>query len=565
MNGFFTAVLCFLTALSLPAQSGKSLKKVVPAPLDFSGDTTLKKLDYSRLTFHKKVLFYHSGMKNELVFSDCELKGPINLSNTNFQGPVLFEYISFDSTLDLTFNHFARPLVISNIRSEQGIDFSSNNLSDTALFERTFFVGKASFINNGFYDHANYKASEFLNLAYFKENKFYSTSSFNGSKFKSLADFSMSQFSKNACFFNVNFDSLTVFESVKFDSAVFFSGSLFGSQSQVIFSSAEFQDQARFRDTKFQGTSNFVESVFAQKADFDSAHFSGKVDFSKAGFRKASFKKAVFESEVSFKDARFRDTLNFNHASFKGNVFFNSETRLPDYIDFSYVEWIEKTIDFTGCKSNTKGVVKINLTGTDISKIKIDYLHFRLCFDPKWSVVNDDDFEKMAAVYKDLLSNFDKNNLVSSYEILDKEFTDLKYRNRMGDKWVKIFSPYYWLKSIDLMWWDYGYKKGYIFTWTIILLMLFSVGSYFWYPWLKVVYPTRIMPYEEKGNPPYHQLPLRKRIYCAAIYTTIVFFSLNVQLDKIRWSPKRYLVFLIILYTAGLICEGYMINYVLAK
>lgn len=553
------AVLCaFLPTMK--AQLGP--KKFISAGLHFEHDTThISKVIFLNCVIGKRLTVYKCKVRNEFVMRFCELNDRVYFEGSTLQGLVYFDYNSFNSDAEFTNVYFARQAVFSESLFKDKCEFTGNTFIDSAVFEKTKWKGMASFARNKFSAPVSFLKAEFRSYTLFADT-FYRACNFDGAVFGSTVSFAGASFSRTS-FCGTTFDSLVLFKRARFDSIAVFHGSSFKHGSRIDFEDAEFKGPVRFRNARLFGECDFSDVVFEKRAEFDSTYFDKKTDFSEASFHSVSFKKAEFNSEVSFKDTYFSDTLSFNHASFRGNVFFNSETRLPPYVDFSYVDWIEKTIDFTGCKTANNQMVRINLIGTDISKVKIDYLHFRLDFN-QMNLDNKDDFEKIAAVYKELLTNFDKNNLVSSYEILDKEFTGLKYRHSMGSTWVKIFSPYFWLEKIDQMWWDYGYKKGYIFIWTVVLLAFFSSGTYFWYPKLKVIYPSRIMPYENSGLT-YQKLPFRKRIYCAAIYTSIIFFSLNVKLDAITWKPKRYLIFLVILYATGLICEGYIINYVLAK
>jgi hypothetical protein len=132
---------------------------------------------------------------------------------------------------------------------------------------------------------------------------------------------------------------------------------------------------------------------------------------------------------------------------------------MPDILDFSNVK-ITEEVDFSKAKK-VDSICKINIYGTDISKIKLRYEMFKLYFPKKDNIP----FELQANVYEQLLNNFKKNGYIRSYEKLDKEYKELYYIEKGGMyKIVNLFQKY---------WWGYGYDKLSILLYTIGFFVFF--------------------------------------------------------------------------------------------
>jgi hypothetical protein len=354
---------------------------------------------------------------------------------------------------------------------------------------------------------------------------------FSHSRFKIDADFRVAHFQKWSDFSNVKFEKDASFQFSKF-------------KEGVTFSDATFQSKAEFSYSYFLKNSHFLKDTFRKRAEFMAASFKGSVDFSQSiFFKKADFSFVKFDSTTSFSWATFLDT-----------------------IDFIGTEINCKRIDFTQCHTDTiEGIHEptlrfINLLRTDVSKIKLDYLHFRLFF------LLNTTYEEKANVYNGLLKNFRDDGFTDSYEIMDKEFKLLTYNHKIENS--NILGKIYFscLKNIDRYWWDYGYSKGMVFKWIIIFILIFTLITYFVYPRLREVYLINNIPCEGQLEILYKNHSFLKKSYSAFLYTIILFFSLNVKLEKVKWwQPKRYVGYIFLVYLIGLVCLGYAISFVLQK
>jgi hypothetical protein len=306
--------------------------------------------------------------------------------------------------------------------------------------------------------------------------------------------------------------------------------------------------------------------------------------------------------------------------------------KLPDLIDFSHNKSLPNIVDFTNAdfdsiKSEKKlcGDTRhyINIYNSDISKIKLDYLNFRLCFyDPrqieesftailekikkmensfskkaKYTAVEDSAIrlleempayktyiqtifpgadlkdpvvvnftrfylaigsfpsmlssDKTEALYSGLLKNFETHGQKISYESADIERNNFIHTN--------------W--NISRIWNEYGYHKEWIFYWTASFLLIFTMTTYMLGNVLfendnknDVIYGMKNMPELDMDC----KFPKLKKIKYAFIYTAIIFFSFSVRTENLNFR-KKACVYIVIVNVVGLLCLGYLANFILQK
>ncbi|MVN21423.1 pentapeptide repeat-containing protein [Mucilaginibacter arboris] len=144
-----------------------------------------------------------------------------------------------------------------------------------------------------------------------------------------------------------------------------------------------------------------VKDTFKSKTNFDGAKFKDTCDFSSSKFSSiVSFTEANFSNKLSFLNVEFDSTTNFTRDTFNKSITFSYlkptnnarllfyRTCFPSLLDFSFNQQLYNDISLSGGNfekdsmytNNRKGWHYINLYNSDVTKIKIDYLHFRLCF-----------------------------------------------------------------------------------------------------------------------------------------------------------------------------------------
>ncbi len=217
-----------------------------------------------------------------------------------------------------------------------------------------------------------------------------------------------------------------------------------------------------------------------------------------------------------------------------------------------------------------KRICKVRLDGcSDISFLQIDYIRFRLDFP------NNIHKEERKRVYEMLLSKFKKEHLVESYENLDKEYKEFKYSS---SNFILSFVNY-----LDKYWWDYGYKKELVVFWTFFFILLFTFiitasekESKLSYEYLRdnIYEYHRELSYISVGKKMYSAFdpdkafndkhPSQARIFSALLYVLFIFFSLRLDFKELK-PLRSSSLFIIVIYTIGNICLGFLIKVIITN
>ena len=193
------------------------------------------------------------------------------------------------------------------------------------------------------------------------------------------------------------------------------------------------------------------------------------------------------------------------------------------------------------------GYCKILLNNTDIDKIKLDYSYFELAFHPNDSI----DVNSRLSIYKKVLSG--QSDFPEGYKRLDIEYRKFKYSK--DGAWGMF------LNVLNRWWWNYGYNKEYIFFWTTFFLILFTFITYFIFDNLsQLVYQVNNIP-----KIPGFKNQIGQRLWYSFIYTTTIFFRLTLSIEKINFRERTGTIYLVIVYSIGIICMAYLANFVLKE
>jgi hypothetical protein len=333
---------------------------------------------------------------------------------------------------------------------------------------------------------------------------------------------------------------------------------------------------------EFRNPTNFSYSVYNSpvNADFSSSTFRCKADFSFSTFKaKANFLGAHFDSSADFSKVKFSSEADFSAAAFNSVVSFKYAS-LPDTLWFENVKEIQDEIDLTVARIDTLKTkdknykCKIDLFNSDISKIRINYVLFQLCFPP------DKTFEQKMSTYEKLLKKFKDEGFLESYKLLDVEYQDFIYKQNKN----VILNCF--LKN----WWNYGYNKEYVLTWSLFIFVLFYLLNIFLFNHLqKNVFEIDFAFYNKSnsgesvqnisssGFSKAHQRTLtvkRKalitlnnlaiRVINPLIYTGVIFFGLTISLEKFK-KFSGWAIYIWLIYLIGLFCLAYIINIIIVK
>ncbi len=422
---------------------------------------------------------------------------------------------------------------------ENGADFAYSRFELMASFGGSYFLKPVNFWGSEFNSMAFFDYAIFMDGIHFGEIRAYSGISFRG----------------------VNFKSWVRIGGV-YDSIANFQGAIFESDSG--FESIRFNGSARFWKTRFDSTANFGYTRFSSLATFSQSTFRGWVNFKNSEFISfADFERVQFDS-VSFQNTNFNSVANFNEAKFQGKVNLNG-CLLPDTLIFTGVQSSQE-IDFTyaltdSIQSGDRCV--IDLYGTDLSKIKFDYSRFKILTDSsKYQR------RQLGNIYEKILKMQNEQGFLDGYEVVDKEYRQFKNTyNKSGFSYFLGAISSWYERTV----WDYGYRKELIFLWTFVLFAFFFFVNHLLFPYLnRCVYRID----NTYGQTP-QALLLRnelltvirlfkiRNIFNALFYTSLVFFGLRLNTDKIQFKHFIGASYLLIQYTIGIICLAYLANVII--
>lgn len=285
------------------------------------------------------------------------------------------------------------------------------------------------------------------------------------------------------------------------------------------------------------------------KAVFDSTTFGGGVSFDGAEMNDTlSFYQNTFTDDVSFDDAKLPGFFNLSDLTISDTAHITFvRTILPDTFSFGYNSNIPE-IDLTYCSGiRHADVCHIFLYHTDISKLKLDYIHFKLYFHNFRGDEIDD--ESKEVVYESLLKNFKDRGQNESFRLLDIEYQDFKLAH----------SSLSFLRWLPKYWWNYGYNKELVFKWAALFLLIFSIINFVFLGYFnRDVYPISYV------STPNLRKPLL-RLWYAFVYSSSIFWGVSIKLENMKFDRVFSCIYILLFYTLGIICLAYMANFVLQK
>jgi uncharacterized protein YjbI with pentapeptide repeats len=446
----------------------------------------------------------------------------------------------------------------------QDINYSQNRqyhlfqFKTPVKFASGIFLKETDFSNAGFHYIAEFDKIYFHQAADFSHAHFFSDAIFENTRFRSRANFSVVKFDSTAYFLGAYFGSDAEFRSAYFVLYADFRESLFHSKANFseirVDSTAEFEglqvySNANFTGAYFNSSLDFTYALFRDTVDFTFTHFHSKVVFNRANFYSHTyFSFGQFDSDVNFQGTRFNSKADFNGAQFLRSINFENST-LPDTLIFSSIVKINNECDLTVCKLDPIKKAKnkdykclIDLTKSDINKIKINYELFKLFFQ------ENETYEIKISTYEKLLKKFKDDSFLNSYELLDIEYKSFKNQSN-GDNFTN------WVSK---NWWNYGYNKWLVFQDSFVLFGIFCIINFFLFDKLqneiyKVKFPFRTY------FPNFYST-----IFNSLIYTLIIFFGFKITLENFK-KINGWTFYIWIIYLSGLICLAYMLNVVIVK
>ncbi|MCH9770784.1 MAG: pentapeptide repeat-containing protein [Gammaproteobacteria bacterium] len=388
--------------------------------------------------------------------------------------------------------------------------------------------------------------------------------SFVLSTFKKPVDFYIAEFKQVVDFSNTSFEAPAYFSWSKFSEDAIFNRSKFYAGANFYY--CRFLDPASFYYAFFQGPAEFIGAHFYDRVDFSSTRFVDNAEFQRSQFDKranfqraifqkgASFSRDIFFADISFAKAIFKDHFNLQAAVFMGKTNF-FETVLPHYLNLSNITKINSIIDLTKTipLPNHERTL-IDLTGSDVTKFRFTYNHFKLVFPQGVS------YSDRVVIYEELLKSFKDNGFKKSYSLLYAEYKSFVYN----------YHRQYIINFVQKYWWNYGLDKSRIFIWMFVLLFIFSIiNTLFYKALVEGAYHVSFLDigknYRASQKNPVVRFILNFPI--TLVYTIMLFFGglMGFQRNANEFTSKSWLVnlYLMIMIAFGLLCVLFILNFII--
>ncbi len=187
-----------------------------------------------------------------------------------------------------------------------------------------------------------------------------------------------------------------------------------------------------------------------------------------------------------------------------------------------------------------------------VKSLHFSYSNIRLAFN------TENLYEYNLNIYEKFLQKYKEAGAIVSIENLDIEYKSFVDKNNGYIGYFKYI--------VSSMWWNYGYSKEYIFLWTFSFFILFSIinhtigFNYFNNNIYRHSNFSRNIAFSKLG-----------KIWYSALYTSIVFFGLKFDVEKVHhdanrnWKNRLSLFWLFFNYIIGLFCLAYLVNFVIQK
>jgi uncharacterized protein YjbI with pentapeptide repeats len=297
------------------------------------------------------------------------------------------------------------------------------------------------------YGAISFKNREFTELPLFEKSQFTALADFSGSSFLQGARFNNSLFYKNACFSGLKINKTLIFYKTQFEQDMVFSQTELNGSSRFVnitvdgtahfdkmwlkvginFLASEFYGSLMMNESVIDSTAYFSEITLNSGASFEHAIMNGKVYFN----------QATLVGPVSFHNTRFGDLLSFSRANIRSEIDFNGAT-MPDTLILTELQDLHEVIDFTNARFDSNERIQLELTGTQLQKLKFDYSNFRIYFDSSDPDISVSDSIK-AKTYLSLLENqrsfgFDRGHKRANMDYM--EWTYLS-QGQVAKNWVQ--------------------------------------------------------------------------------------------------------------------------------
>lgn len=195
----------------------------------------------------------------------------------------------------------------------------------------------------------------------------------------------------------------------------------------------------------------------------------------------------------------------------------------------------------------------LNLSLSNLTNVSFYYNPYtRLAFDTTLNAAVDAD--TYTSNYESLLAKFKSENKMASYQFLDIEHQNSEAKR--GNFWDKA------LNVLNEAWWDYGYDKKRVFLWTVLFLLAFFLANIILWTQVQEIYtmPLELNFIDSTTHPWLFHLQKGVNIF---LYTAYVFFSVKIELPKLRIGNLLMVGYFLLQYLVGLGCLFFIVTVLL--
>ena len=399
-----------------------------------------------------------------------------------------------------------------------------NNLNPTQAgleFSGTSFPNNLQFDLVNFSTPLNFSSAKFLNNVAFRWATFSQAAEFTYATFNGYSDFRGAKFLAKSHFTHTNFKDVSF---------------LYTDFLTAAFSFATFSQTANFNNATFAKFANFTNANFDHGVKFINVTFNGHVDFDYVGFgESADFSGTNFNASVSFVNSILPEKLNFARAT------------------------ISTLLDLREALPPPSGLkCKINLLGTDITKVRLRYQDFQLDFPPETSL------EDIQYLYQSLLDSLKTTGDMISYNILYLEYQHYKYA--IADKNI--------IGSLNEYFWNYGLDPSRGFLWIAAIIFILSLGNACFLDWLlENTFDINFLKHNHEYLTQYSHyrrwwlIRLIDDLPKSVVYTTLIFFGgflgVKREIEKIKSRNLMINFYIVLIILSGLFANMFIFRYVL--
>jgi uncharacterized protein YjbI with pentapeptide repeats len=250
-------------------------------------------------------LTFSDDVRLPVVLRDCTFLGNVSGVSSSFGGLIDLSRSTFRKGVDFREASFARPLLMSGIKSPRGgrLRFDYADFGGAVVLSGAEIHGRTSFSGAQFHSAARFRGAMIHGDTSFGNASFDDGGDFVGTMFFGAASFGSSEFRGTADFTTAEFNGSAAFNTARFLAPADFIGASFSGTAR----------NTSFFGTRFDAGARFAGGEFEHGATFDLAEAPAEMDY----------EGRVFGGPASFSTVRFLGGVDMTHTDLEGLVNFD--------------------------------------------------------------------------------------------------------------------------------------------------------------------------------------------------------------------------------------------------